>query len=127
MVILHPFQRWIAHQLNTAAPLAGQRKDLSDLVDSGLKNMDNEIADIVKNRNRGVFPGGEEDTQITNPLDGTQPNNYNFLQRLINKISPVKVHTGPSELGTFLNDIEYPQSMLFRTIDGVKLTKEEKS
>ena len=40
--------------------------------------------------------------------------------------SPVKVHTGPSELGTFLNDIEYPQSMLFRTINGVKLTGEER-
>ena len=72
-----------------------------------------------------VSPYKPEETQITNPLDGTRPNDYNFLQRLINKVSPVKVHTGPSELGQFLHDIEYPSSMLFRTYNNViKLTGE---
>ena len=84
---MHPLTVGRRTSLNSSAPLAGQRKDMSDLIDSGLKNMDNEIADIVKNRNRGVSPGGEEDLQITNPLDGTQPNNYNFLHRLINKVT----------------------------------------
>ena len=30
-------QRWVAHQANTAAPLAGVRRDVSNLIDSGLK------------------------------------------------------------------------------------------
>ena len=120
------FQRWAAHQLNSSAPLAGARRDLSNLIDSGLKMIEPTIADNLKNRNR-FAASGEELPQITNPLDGTQPNNYGFLQRLINKISPVKVHTGPSELGQFLHDIEYPSSMLFRTYKGVRLTGEERA
>ena len=121
------FQRWAARQLNITAPLAGARKDLSDLVDSGLRIVEPTIADSIKNQNRMISPFKEEPAQITNPLDGTQPNSYGFLQRLINKVSPVKVHTGPSELGVFLNDIEYPSSMLFRTYKGVKLTASERS
>ena len=64
---------------------------------------------------------------ITNPLDGTQPNSYSFLQRLINKISPVKVHQGGSELGQFLNEIEYTSSMLFETYKGVDLRSSERA
>ena len=37
------------------------------------------------------------------------------------------MHTGPSAEGRFLHDIEYPQSMLFRNYNGVKLTKEERA
>ena len=121
------FNRFAARQLNSTAPLAGARRDLSQLIDSGLMHVEQDIASILKNNNRILSPFKEEKPYITNPLDGTQPNNYNFLQRLINKVSPVKVHTGPSELGTFLNDIEYPSSMLFRTYQGIKLTGEEKA
>ena len=42
------FARWSAHQLNSNAPLAGARKDLSDLVDSGLKLVDPTIPDLIK-------------------------------------------------------------------------------
>ena len=120
-------QRWAAHQGNSAAPLAGLRRDLSNLVDSGLKLVEPTIQDHIKNRNRFINPGGEELPQITNPLDGVKTNQYNFLHRLINKISPVKVHEGPSELGQFLHDIEYPSSMLFKTYQGVRLTTSERA
>ena len=73
-----------------------------------------------------MSPFGQELPQITNPLDGTKPNDYNFLQRLVNKVSPIKVHSGPSE-PKFLHDIEYPSSMLFRTYQGVKLTRDERA
>ena len=120
------FQRWTAHQLNSNAPLAGLRKDMSNLIDSGLKIVEQDIMSHLKNRNRFVSGFSEELPAITNPLDGTQPNSYGFLHRLVNKISPVKVHRGATEEGRFLHDIEYPQSMLFRTYQGVKLTGEER-
>ncbi len=120
-------QRWAAHQSNSAAPLAGARKDLSNLLDSGLKILEPNIMDHIKNRNRMVAPFTEELPQLTNPLDGTQPNDYGFLHRIINKISPVKVHNGPSELGQFLHDIEYNQNMLFKTYQGVRLKSSERA
>ena len=46
---------------------------------------------------------------------------------MINKISPVKVHEGPSELGQFPHDIEYPSSMLFKTYQGVRLSTSERA
>ena len=49
-------QRWAAHQANTVAPLAGARRDLSNLVDSGLKLVEPEFGDMILNRNRFVSP-----------------------------------------------------------------------
>ena len=57
-------QRWAAHQGNSAAPLAGSRRDLSNLIDSGLKLVEPTIQDQLRNRNRFINPGGEELPQI---------------------------------------------------------------
>ena len=46
--------RWAAGQINSLGPLAGARNELGKILDGGLKDLNNDIVEILFDRNRAV-------------------------------------------------------------------------
>ena len=121
--------RWAAGQINSLAPLAGARNELGKVLDGGLKDLNNDIVEILADRNRAV--GLVDETNrlptIVSPVSGEAPNKYSFLQRVYNAYSPMKIHPAMTKEEKFLYDIEYDVSSAFKKRSGVDLTAEERN
>ena len=64
---------------------------------------------------------------VYSPVSGRKANGYGFLQRLFNAYSPMKIHDGQTPEEEFLHKMEYDVSTSFKTHNGVKLTRDERS
>jgi hypothetical protein len=64
---------------------------------------------------------------VYSPVTGKKANGYGFMQRVWNAYSPIKIHASQEPEEKFLQEIEYDVTTSFRTKDGVKLTREERS
>ena len=121
--------RWAAGQINSLAPLAGARNEFGKILDGGLKDLNNDIVEILFDRNRAV--GLIDETNrlptIVSPVSGEAPNKYSFLQRVYNAYSPLKIHPAMTKEEKFLYDIEYDVSTAFKKRNGVDLTAEERN
>lgn len=121
--------RWAAGQINSLGPLAGARNELGKILDGGLKDLNNDIVEILFDRNRAV--GLIDETNrlptIVSPVSGEAPNKYSFLQRLYNAYSPLKIHPAMTKEEKFLYDIEYDVSTAFKKRNGVDLTAGERN
>ena len=121
--------RWAAGQINSLAPLAGARNEFGKILDGGLKDLNNDIVEILFDRNRAI--GLVDETNrlptIVSPVSGEAPNKYSFLQRLYNAYSPLKIHPAMTKEEKFLYDIEYDVSTAFKKRNGVDLTAEERN
>ena len=121
--------RWAAGQINSLGPLAGMRNEFGKILDGGLKDLNNDIVEILFDRNRAV--GLVDDTNrlptIVSPVSGEAPNKYSFLQRVYNAYSPLKIHPAMTKEEKFLYDIEYDVSTAFKKRNGVDLTAGERN
>ena len=121
--------RWAAGQINSLGPLAGARNELGKILDGGLKDLNNDIVEILFDRNRAV--GLVDETNrlptIISPVSGEAPNKYSFLQRVYNAYSPLKIHPAMTKEEKFLYDIEYDVSTAFKKRNGVDLTAKERN
>jgi uncharacterized membrane protein len=121
--------RWAAGQINSLGPLAGARNELGKILDGGLKDLNNDIVEILFDRNRavGLVDKTNRLPTIVSPISGEAPNKYSFLQRVYNAYSPMKIHPAMTKEEKFLYDIEYDVSSAFKKRNGVDLTADERN
>jgi len=125
----YAFNRFAAGQINALGPLGGVRNNVSQIIDGGLKDVEKDIASLIKNKNQylNVFDPSNRQPYIYSPVTGKVPNNYNMMVRLFNTISPIKIYEGESPEEKFLNDMEYDSSSLFKTRESIEILPEERS
>lgn len=125
----YAFNRFAAGQINALGPLGGVRNNVSQIIDGGLKDVEKDIASLIKNKNQylNVFDPSNRQPYIYSPVTGKVPNNYNMMVRLYNTISPIKIYEGESPEEKFLNDMEYDSSSLFKTRESIEILPEERS
>ena len=121
--------RFAAGQINSLGPLAGARNELGKILDGGLKDYNNNVIEMMQNRNR--FIGLVDETNrlptVISPISGEAPNKYSFLQRVWNSQSPLKIHPAMTKEEKFLYDIEYDVSSAFKKRQGVNLDASERN
>ena len=124
----YSMNRWASGMVNSLGPLGGLRNEMGNLLNGGLRIVDNDIRAMIANRNKalGLAIPDADLPKLTNPLDGTVPNEYNPILRLYNTFSPVKVTSKASENSLFLNDIGYSYTTMFKSYKGVDLLPEER-
>ena len=122
-------QRWAAGFTNSLGPLAGQRREWSRIFSEGLREVDNDFFSYIENANSwmGELDPSNRQPYVYSPVTGKKANGYGFMQRVWNAYSPIKVHASQEPEEKFLQEIEYDVTTSFRTKDGVKLTREERS
>ena len=125
----YQINRFAAGQISSLGPLGGARNQIGQLLDGGLKEINNDIMSHLANRNQiiGVFDPVNRLPTIVSPVTGKAPNKYTFLQRLYNQHSPLKIHPAMSPEEQFLYDIEYDVSSAFKTRNGVELEYNERT
>ena len=125
----YQINRFAAGQISSLGPLGGARNQVGQLLDGGLKEINNDIMSHLANRNQiiGVFDPVNRLPTIVSPITGKAPNKYTFLQRLYNQHSPLKIHPAMSPEEQFLYDIEYDISSAFKTRTGVELEYDERA
>ena len=124
-------KRWATQLANSWIPFAGFRRDLSKLISPMKREYDNEIQDLMRNRNNFL--------DIIDP-DGSLPFKYNFVtgkeigkpenlwSRFNNAWNPIKVHEDISPEEEFLLDIEYDSRPVFnQSSGGVKYDKYQRA
>jgi hypothetical protein len=123
------FDRFAAGQLNSLGPLSGLRNEMGRTLDGGLKLVEEGILSQIANRNQlvGMFDPANRLPYIYNPISGKIPNKYTLFQRLVNVVSPIKIHPEQLPEEKFLDEIEFSLSTSFKTRDGVKLENTERS
>jgi len=125
----YQINRFTAGQISSLGPLGGLRNQTGQLLDGGIKEINNDIMSHIANRNQiiGVFDPVNRLPTIVSPITGKAPNKYTFLQRLYNQHSPLKIHPAMSPEEKFLYDIEYDVSSAFKTRTGVELEYNERA
>ena len=121
--------RWAAGQINSLGPLAGARNEFGQILDGGLKDLNNDIKEQLANRNRmiGLIDQTNRLPTVISPVSGEAPNKYSMLQRIYNAYSPLKIHPAMSKEEKFLYDIEYDVSSAFKKREGVDLMADERN
>ncbi len=122
-------QRWAAGFTNSLAPLSGQRREWSRIFSEGLREVDNDFLSYIENANSylGELDPSNRQPYVYSPVTGKKANGYGFMQRVWNAYSPIKVHPAQEPEEKFLEDMEYDITTTFKTKDGVKLTRDERS
>ena len=120
--------RWASGMINSLGPLGGLRNEMGNILNGGLRIVDNDIKAMMANRNKalGLIIPDADLPKLTNPLDGTVPNEYNPIMRLWNSWSPVKMTAKASENSLFLNDVGYSYTSMFKKYQGVDLESKER-
>jgi hypothetical protein len=123
------FDRFAAGQLNSLGPLSGLRNEMGRTLDGGLKLVEEGILSQIANRNQlvGMFDPANRLPYIYNPISGKIPNKYTLFQRLVNVVSPIKIHPEQLPEEKFLDQIEFSLSTSFKKRDGVELDNTERS
>jgi len=118
--------KWSSSFLTSAAvPGSSQLAEISRLMDPGLKEVEMELFDMMRNRNpltKGQLPAKYD------YIDGGEvgvPDN--IMSRVWNTYMPWKVNGNISPRKQFLIDIEYDARPTLNTYRKVKLTNEERS
>ena len=113
--------RWGAMLTNALFPLAGQRSEISRLIAPMKREYDNDVLDLIRNRNNFL--------DVIDP-EGALPFQYNFVTgkqigrpeniavRVNNTYNPIKQHDGITDEEQFLVDIEYDSTPFFKRSKG---------
>jgi hypothetical protein len=123
-------RRWTASFGSSLAPYSGLRNQLGKLLSPGMRELENDLADAMQNRNRLV--------DVINPsgalpkaydwVDGREVGNMGFWTNAWNALMPMKVADGMSPEREFLIDIEYDARPTFhKSSKGVEYTAAERS
>ena len=125
------FNRWASSFGNAILPLSGFRNELGRVINPTLREIKTDLADTIRNRNNWL---DKFDPQGALPeaydfIDGKKIRYpENFWVRAWNSYSPMKRHDNPSELHTFLQEIEYNSNpQMNSSTNGVELTNTERS
>ena len=118
-----------AGQINSLGPLGGLRNEFGKILDGGLKEINGDIINHLRNRNQllGIIDPANRLPTVISPVTGEAPNKYTMLQRIYNSYSPLKIHPAMSKEEQFLYDIEYDVSSAFKKRNGVDLINTERA
>jgi hypothetical protein len=88
-------QRFIANMGNNLIPYSGLRNQASQLLVPGLREVENDIGQLMRNRNTFIMdaidPDGALPYQI-DYMDGSRIRNHDFLTRILNVGQPFKLN-----------------------------------
>jgi len=123
-------RRWTASFGSSLAPYSGLRNQLGKLLSPGMRELENDLADAMQNRNRlldVINPSGAL-PKAYDWVDGREVGNMGFWTNAWNAIMPMKVAEGMSPEREFLIDIEYDARPTFhKSSKGVEYTAAERS
>ena len=118
--------RWAASFGSGLAPLSGQRAELGRLLSPQVKEMEQELGDLIANRNVGARGSLPNKYDIVDGEAAGEPEN--FMQRIVNTYSPIKQYKGISPEKQFLIDIEFDILPTLKTNGkGVEYDNEQRS
>lgn len=123
--------RFAAQNVNALAPGAGFRNAFGKLISDGNRELNNDIMDGLRNRNRYLDVLDKDGTlpQKYSWVDGTEiGRDLSMLDRLFNFLSPIQVSGKISPEKEFLMAIEYDSTPSWlRSSKGYEYTPEERS
>ena len=79
---------FLGNLMNNIVPYGGLRNELANVVNPGLRELERDIWDTIRNRNpllRGTLP------MAVDPLDGSTIKEFDFPTRMWNSISPIQI------------------------------------
>ena len=118
--------KWSSSFLTSATiPGSSQLAEISRLMDPGLKEVETELYDMMRNRN--PFTKGQLPAKYDYIDGGEVGVPGNLMARVWNTYMPWKVNGEISPEKQFLIDIEYDGRPTLNTHNGVKLTTEQRS
>ena len=89
-----------ANVLNNSIPLAGMRNELGKFVNPHMKELNSDIWSSLRNRNLAFEYGPGKDLMEKSDLLNGQPiNNWNFIGRAFNAVSPIQMDYKSSSPG----------------------------
>lgn len=90
------FQRFLAEQTNNIIPYAGLRRQLGELLSPGLREVDEEFFQLIRNRNAWADAISPETAlpYARDFIDGSRIRDYEPMTRIMNSVLPFK--TNPS-------------------------------
>jgi hypothetical protein len=116
---------WAGNLVNNFIPWGAARNDLANLLNPGLRELENDFVGTIMNRNplaRGFIPLKYD------PLNGEVVKEWDFATRLLNTISPFQVSGADTETRKLLRDSGFDLTNTFKTDQfGNKLTPEQAS
>jgi len=113
--------RWSSNFANNIIPLGGFRRDVSKILDDGLRELTTEFEDQLRNRNNflDAFDPANALPYKVNYMDGKKIGyNENWWARVNNAWNPVKVHDEMGVEDQWLVDIEYNSSPKMKISNG---------
>ena len=118
--------RWGASFGNSLNPLSGQRNEIARLLSPGVREGEQQLADLAAQRNPILRGGMPERYDFVDGDVSGQPDS--FFQRIWNVYSPMKQHGALSPEKQFLIDIEFDAMPTLQTNGmGVELTPTQQS
>lgn len=89
----------VANIANNTVPWGGMRNELGKLFSPGMRELDNGIKDSIRNRNLYADLAAGPDGKLPykyDVLDGKRINDYNWMHRAYNMLSPFPMHLAPT-------------------------------
>ena len=122
-------QRWAAGFVNSMGPLAGARNQWSQVFTRGVKMAEKEFGNALMRKNSFTdnLDPTATDAFIYNPVTGKQKNDYNFMHRLYNSMSPMKLSPAMSPEEKYLTTIGFKTAVEFQKLDNVEVPTEIQS
>jgi hypothetical protein len=119
-------QVWIGNFLNNQAPWGGLRNELANIFNPGMREVEFDILDTIKNRNPGMRGSLPFKRDI---LDGSRLKDYDFPTRMFNSISPLQMNPDTdTPTRRMLRESGYDVRFLFNsTTTGVRLNATQRS
>mgnify|MGYP007063382822 CR=1 FL=1 len=89
-----------ANVLNNSIPLAGMRNEFGKFVNPHMKELNSDIWSGIRNRNQGTeFLASKPLVEKSDMLNGKPINNWNFIGRAFNAVSPIQIDYKSSSPG----------------------------
>jgi hypothetical protein len=122
------FEQMIGNLANNTIPLGGLRNELGKVISPGMREVNRNMWDQIRQRNLWAQPlVGENDTgglpYKYDWLSGEVLRDWDFMTRMWNAVSPVQMNLDYSEGRSLLHESQYDISETFMTMDGVDLRK----
>ena len=125
------FNRFLANAANGAVPFAGARNQFSRLMTDGMKEVDNELTQLLRNKNNyldAINPDGALGAKYSWVDDETIGHVEGWAQRAFNAFSGYRLADKTSENRQFLIDIEYDsRPAMQKSKEGVPYSSEIRS
>ena len=124
--------RWGANFLNSTIPLAGARNQFGRLLSEGLKEVDDDLVQLWRNRNNYLDVLDGEKSGALDKYDWVDGERVgyeeNFWQRVYNNFTGFSTSSRMTEAKQFLIDIEYDRRPTFKkSKDGIEFTAEQRA